>query len=1076
MLLRNLGGLALTGSRFGRQKPLLLLTYLALEGAKSRRFLAELLWPRAEGPRHSLEVAVHYLRRAAPDVVGSDKSRLWANVECDASRLRQAAAEHRWHDVVDLYQGPFLEGIEAESTTTEFEEWVLETRELLASIAFRSMIEVAERARATADLSGATMLAERATALLPSTLYEDAGLLLRLHTLLVALDSPRAATVRREVTDLGLNLEARSVPVHPTVGSGTVGNTLPSEATPFIGRYRELDDLDALVVGGTRVLTIHGLSGMGKTRLAVAMANRQATRASFDEVHFIALEAVTDSDTRLERIARVLIGDGVAARTVDDVRDRLDQKRVLLVLDDVAHDGATRDLVVELASACPQLTVVATSLWPLDVPGEVLYALDGLRLPETAAQAIERGSEFGGTYLFTRTAQRYDPHFALTDENAPDVLAICRSVAGAPLGIEMAAALVRVVSPAELAHEVASDLDALIATTGEIPPRHGSMRTVFTRSWAELDAAGRIGLAGASVFRGGFTRAAAASVLDMHLPLLATLLDRSLLRRSGNRYSLHRLVGQYAAEQLAGSEGAEAVRERHAEHFCALLEAKRPFAQRAGERVAYQELDSEFLNVRAAWDWAALAARTDLLERMLPMLARYLLARRRLTELKGSLDGATAVVSEQTPLGARLLRARAEALMTDDPTQACALLERSLAIIRSHEMVDEEGAVLHLLATATLFASDFAGGRSLALAARPLLERHDPDGYLGACFAQLALTTKDSSEWETLMERAAASHRASGNLSELSPLLYSQACHLVTTQGDHAAALQRLDEAIELERDQVDRGYLLGHLHTAAGFCQVQLGDLDGAAAQLAQSERIFSQAQAWEGRQEWEGPESRGAQRGNWAQAYLHHATGRLEEARADALCATDYPVALELLIRLEIDAGKLDEAERHTEDLSEDVFGPIGVRQVNYLRVLKHLFRVEIAVVRRSVEKTAYGVDHPGIARLVAEVRSALALIREGEFVPLLFEAILVTRSIAPRAVDESLLALAASHPSSRLHTRQRAAVLLEAARAHVPVAGHQAPGSGQLLELTEVLEVNLSMFDYGEQQDRTLSAPAN
>src|SRR5690606_37561115 len=156
-------------------KPLLLLTYLALEGAKSRRFLAELLWPQTERPRHNLEMALYHLRRAAPEVVGSDENRLWATVECDASQLRRAAAEHKWHDVIDLYQGPFLEGIDVAFATTELEEWVLETRELLASIAFRALVEVAERARAAGDVSGATKLAERAAVLLPSTLYEDAG-------------------------------------------------------------------------------------------------------------------------------------------------------------------------------------------------------------------------------------------------------------------------------------------------------------------------------------------------------------------------------------------------------------------------------------------------------------------------------------------------------------------------------------------------------------------------------------------------------------------------------------------------------------------------------------------------------------------------------------------------------------------------------------------------------------------------------------------------------------------------------------------------------------------------------------
>lgn len=1059
MLLRTLGGMALTGRRFGRHKPLLLLTYLALEGAKSRRFLAALLWPQAERPRHNLEMALYHLRQAVPAAVGSDETRLWASVECDASLLRRAAAEHRWHDVIDIYGGPFLEGIDVAFSTTELEEWVLETRELLASIALRALVEVAEGAQAAGDLCGATNLAERAAVLLPSTRYEDTGLLMRLHALLLSLDSPRATTIRHDVAEFGLSLDDQAYELPVPDSSRTVSHTLPSEATPFVGRVRELGDLESLLWNGVTVLTIHGLSGMGKTRLAVALAHRQVRQGRFDDVHFVALEAVTDPDLVLERVAYVLAGDGVAAQAVSAVRGRLGQKRVLLVLDDVAHDTGASAAVAELAAACPHLTLVATALGPLDVRGEVLYAIDGLRLPETPTEAMERGSEFGSTHLFTRTAQRYDTRFTLAVENAPDVLAICRSVAGAPLGIEMAAALTRVVSLAELAKEVATDLDALVATTDTMPPRHASLREVFGRSWFELDTAGKAGLAGASVFRGGFTRSAAAAVLDMHLPLLTTLLDRSLLRRSGNRYTLHRLVQQYAAEQLTASDAVESVRDRHAEHFCALLEAQRPFAQRAGQRVAYQELDREFPNIRGTWEWAIGSARTDLLERMLPMLARYLLTRRRLTELRRLLDGAAAVVAEQTPLEARVLRARAEAVMTENPAEAKSLFERSLAIMRRHEMIEDEGAALHLCATASLYGGDFTGGRALALAARSQLERHDPEGFLGACFAQLALTTSDSSEWEDLMERAAAGHRRSGNLSELTPLLYSQACHLVTSQGDHATALRHLQEAIELERDQVDRGYLLGHLHTAAGFCQVQLGDLDGAVGQLTESDRIFSQAQVWEGREEWEGPESRGAQRDNWGQAYLHHATGRLEEARDQALRAIDYPIGLELLIHLEIDAGNLREAEQHVEDLTEDTFGPIGVRQVHYMRALKHLFHAEIGQRRRSAAEGTSAADDASAAALVDEVLSALALIHEREFVPLLFEAILVARLIAPSAVAERFLALAAGHPSSRLHTRRRAAALLGIEQPDVePTASVEAPGPEQVLELVTVLETAL------------------
>lgn len=143
MRLRTLGGLALPGVSFRRHKPLLLLTFLAIEGPKDRRYLAELFWPVASSPRQSLSVALSQLRQEAPAVVEADEARLWASVECDAVLLREAAAGRDWRGVVDLHAGPFLEGIDVDDGNVELEEWLYFTREMLAAQAQRGLIEVA---------------------------------------------------------------------------------------------------------------------------------------------------------------------------------------------------------------------------------------------------------------------------------------------------------------------------------------------------------------------------------------------------------------------------------------------------------------------------------------------------------------------------------------------------------------------------------------------------------------------------------------------------------------------------------------------------------------------------------------------------------------------------------------------------------------------------------------------------------------------------------------------------------------------------------------------------------------------
>jgi len=246
-MLHTLGGLRLEGSGFSREKPLLLLAYLSLEGPRPRRFLAELFWPEAADPMNSLAVALSKLRKLG--VAYNDESRAWVDLDCDALALQDALRAGRWEEGIGLYRGPFAEGLK-EALGPELEEWVLEVRERLALEVRQAHLVLAERAAAQARFAEAAARAEQAyrVAAAPPLEPED---LPKLHRLLLAGAHPLAETIEREARELGLRLSRGVAP----------RSTLPG----LLGRVRELERLLNTPEGDW--VWVKGGAGMGKSAL-----------------------------------------------------------------------------------------------------------------------------------------------------------------------------------------------------------------------------------------------------------------------------------------------------------------------------------------------------------------------------------------------------------------------------------------------------------------------------------------------------------------------------------------------------------------------------------------------------------------------------------------------------------------------------------------------------------------------------------------------------------------------------------------------------------------------------------------
>lgn len=672
MLLRTLGSLALTDSDFRRPKPLLLLAYLALQGPNDRRFLAELIWPNAADPRQSLTVAVSQLHGAVPSAIRTDGSRLVAEVECDAVQLIEAAASQDWARVTELHEAPFLVGVQVDDGNVELEEWLYETRERLALQAQGAAVELARQHLTSGDIRTAARFAERAATLVPDA-GGDPTRMAELHAVLVAVNSPRSVALRKEASAIGVDLEEATKPAHPPA----TATNLRADLTRFIGRQEELRALAELVAGGARLLTITGLGGIGKTRLAMEFARKAAATGRYERVAFVPLEAAESPDQLGPLIAATL-----DSRDSNALRGGLasllnGSGPTFLVLDNLEQLSGVAEPLEEMLVRWPNLTVMVTSREPLGLAAESRFQLGGLALSQNppgqaaapSGSPVEQG-ESDALALYLQTARRHDVSYEPTSEERAAAAEICSILAGSPLGIELAGALTRVMPAQELLSELHRSLDVLSSGHAPGPERHASLRALFDSTWSRLGAAERTALAGAAVFRGGFTRQAAAEVLGMDISLLLSLLDRALVWRRGNRFELHPLVQQYALEKLAGFDEAPEWRERHAVFFCAWFDSQRRHYLRAGQLRAFEELALDFPNLQAAWHWAADAGRTDLLEEAIYMTAQFLLVRGRSKELQELLDAAEAAAGEASLLMSRVLRARGLVSAWQDPVGA----------------------------------------------------------------------------------------------------------------------------------------------------------------------------------------------------------------------------------------------------------------------------------------------------------------------------------------------------------------------------------------------------------------------
>jgi predicted ATPase len=356
---------------------------------------------------------------------------------------------------------------------------------------------------------------------------------------------------------------------------------LPSPATRFVGRHREIDELVALCTRH-RLVTLCGPGGAGKTRLAVEVARALGKTSSYaDGLWTIDLSGVRDPGLVLATAASALrLTLSGSQPTVAALTAQLARRELVLVLDNCEHlIDAAAALVRGIINDCPGITVLATSREPLHLPGEVAWRVPSLRVPD-ANEPIEasRLVIYESVQLFVARAQEAAPTFRLTNDNAAIVAHICHRLDGMPLAIELAAAQAAYLTPHQIAGLLDDALTALASRVRGTPDRQATLGATVDWSFNLLDVDERLLFPRLSVFAGGFTLDAAEAIasggLISPLPeVLARLVDKSLvladtLDADQARYRLHEFVRQYAAQQLDQSGEGPALQSRHAAWYC----------------------------------------------------------------------------------------------------------------------------------------------------------------------------------------------------------------------------------------------------------------------------------------------------------------------------------------------------------------------------------------------------------------------------------------------------------------------------------------------------------------------------
>lgn len=402
-----------------------------------------------------------------------------------------------------------------------------------------------------------------------------------------------------------------------------IPNNLPLQLNSFIGRRREIDEIQAIFIT-MRLLTLTGPGGAGKTRLSIRVASDMNAMYP-DGVWLTELASLSDGELVPQAVASSLgVQEQAGSKVLESLVKHLQHQRALLVLDNCEHllDSCAQ-LSASILEACPGVRILATSREPLGVPGEVVWVVPPLSLPEPQPwrspeferEALAAYQQSEAIQLFIERAAAASPSFQLDGQNAPWVAEICRRLDGIPLAIELAAARMRTFSPHQIAERLDDRFRLLTSQIRIAPPRHRALEATLDWSYDLLSDAEKKALQRLSVFASGWTLEAAEAVCsdgDINpgdvMGVLSSLVDKSLVVVDGShdskRYRLLETIRQYALQKLEQTGETSSVRDRHLEFFLQWAEASAEHLEGRDQPSWAERFDAEHENLRIALEWS----------------------------------------------------------------------------------------------------------------------------------------------------------------------------------------------------------------------------------------------------------------------------------------------------------------------------------------------------------------------------------------------------------------------------------------------------------------------------------------
>jgi predicted ATPase/DNA-binding SARP family transcriptional activator len=840
-----------------RQRALLAFLLLRANEAVRRESLIDALWGEEPPARaeNALQVAIHGLRKLLgreriETIDGAYRLRVEPG-ELDLARVR-ALLEQSPAAALELWRGPALSGIDAPFAAAEAARL-----DQLRLAAVEARIE-AELASGAHDLLVPEL--ERLIAEHPFRERLRGQLMLALYRAGRQADALEEYTRARRtlVDELGIEpgpelreLEARILRQDPDLdppipAPALSGVGLPVPPTPLVGRRLELAAVEALLrTPDVRLVTLTGIGGTGKTRVALAVAEELAVEYP-DGAHFVDLAPLAQPELVVGTIARALgVSEASGQTLLDTLVETLRDREALLVTDNFEHVLAAAPAVAALLAATPRVKVLATSRAPLRLAAEHEYPILPLELPtETETSDPTALVQNEAVALFVARARALRPDFEVTRANAEAVAAICAAVDGLPLALELAAARMKLLSPERLLERLRDRLDSLTARARDVPERQRTLRATIDWSYDLVGSEERGLFAQLSAFAGDFSIEAAEAICGVDVRALEMLVDSSLVQPSGEgRFRMLETVRQRAAERLEELGDADAVKQRHAEFFLALGEELRPALRGgAGTEAALDSVERDHDNFRSALAFVRDQGLVELQLRLARAIHRLWYTRGNLSEGRGWLEEALDAEGPQPPhLRAPALSATAAiAWRQGDLEAADTHAAEALEIFRHLGDEQEQVGALSILGVVAMSRDDFE--RALPLAEEMgLLARKVGDAYgLGVSLnnqAYVAWMAGDLERAETLWEECLTVAREAGS-SEVTAMAVSGLGDVALARGAPERARQRFRDALAMYDELVAAELLADTCVCLAAVAKTE-GELEravrllGAAASL---------------------------------------------------------------------------------------------------------------------------------------------------------------------------------------------------------------------------------------------------